>query len=172
MSCIDPASEVVNKFVLALQVAFDPESECPPDGGGTTVVRFFAGDGAPLAAWDAHSQGGECKTPFLWVRVKSRFRSLHFPAPTVDVYPCALPRVLAVEIGVGRCAVVGAEPSWEDYATEAEVSLDDSWRIEKALCMAASALRATDHAVSVDTVTPYGPEGGVIAWTAAAYVEF
>lgn len=172
-ACTDPASGIIDAFTVALREVFDPASDCPPDGGGSTDVRFFAGDGAPLAAWDAHASGKHgCNAPFLWVRAMRRFRSLSFPAPTIATYPCDLPRVLAVEIGVGRCAVVDQQPSWSDYAVEAEVSLDDSWRVELALCRAAGALRAAGYAVGTDTIAPYGPDGGVVAWTAVAYVQF
>lgn len=172
MSCVDPASAIIDAFMAAMREAFDPESSCPPDGGGTTEVRLFAGDGAPLAAWDAHAQGGECKYPFVWVRAMRRYRSNLFPAPVIDSSPCSLPRVLAVEIGVGRCAVAEADPAWSAYATEAEISLDDSWRIETALCRVASQLAADNYLVGTDTINPYGPDGGVIAWTAVAYVQF
>ena len=170
--CVDPASEVINTITRSLRAGFTPDSECPPVGGGATDIRFFAGDGAPLAAWDAHASGQGCDNPFLWVRAMRRYASETFPTPVLDTSPCAMLRVIAVEIGVGRCAVVDAEPSWEDYAREAEISLDDSWRIERVLCHAAGVLRKAGHQVGTDTIAPYGPEGGIIAWTGVVYVGF
>lgn len=171
--CMDDASAIVDAYVRAMKLVFSPTSECPPVGGGSTDVRFFAGMAPPTDAWDAHSDGGEgCDNPFLWVRIMRRYRSLNFPTPTASVEACSAPRVLAIEIGVGRCAVTDAEPEWTQYAHEAEVSLDDSWRIEKALCVAAGILRGDNRPVGIDTIEPYGPEGGIIGWTGAAYIQF
>lgn len=172
-TCSDPASEIVSAYMTALAEAFDPSSPCPPDGGGSTVVRFFGGDAIPMAAWNAHTSGGEeCSVPFLWVRVLRRYRSAVFPGQDVGVDSCALPRVLALEVGVGRCAVIDADPSWADYAREAEVSLDDSWRIELALCRAAGAVRSLGYSAGIGEVSPFGPDGGVVAWMGEAYVQF
>lgn len=171
VECLDPAFDVINAFITALREGFDPTSNCPPDGGGSTDVRFFAGDAAPTAAWDAHAAGSGCKQPFLWVRVVRRFRSKEFPTPTV-VTSCELPRVIEVEIGVARCALTEQEPTWAEYATEAEISLDDSWRIELALCRARSLLSMHDFRVGTDTIVPFGPEGGIIAWSGVAFVQF
>lgn len=171
--CVDPASEIVTAYTTALAEAFSPDSACPPDGGGSAVVRFFGGDAIPMAAWDAHSGGGEdCDNPFLWVRVLRRYRTSEFPNPDFSIDACNLPRVIALEVGVGRCSVVELEPSWDDYAAEAEVSLDDSWRIELALCRAAALVRALGYSAGSGEVAPYGPDGGVVAWTGEAYVQF
>lgn len=168
----DPASEVVNAFIDALKRLFDPGQPCPPDGGGTENVRFFAAEGPPIEVWNAHNAGsGQCKEPFVWVRLVTRYRSENFPTPTVAKQSCDLPVVVVLEIGVARCSVVDERARWSAYAKEAEVSLDDSWRIELALCTAAKALRADNHAVGTDSITPYGPEGGVYAWSALAYVQ-
>jgi hypothetical protein len=169
----DPALEVITAVTTALGDWFDPESECPAKVGTTTNVRFFAGDGAPLAAWDSHASQG-CDEPFVWVRAMRRYRSKNFPTPTLGANPCGLTRVIAVEIGVGWCAVVDQEPKWADYATEAEVSMDTAWRIEEVLCRASKFLVRDDseRQVGTDTITPYGPEGGVIAWTGVIYASY
>ncbi|AXN53294.1 hypothetical protein PBI_THONKO_22 [Mycobacterium phage Thonko] len=175
--CVDPVAEIVNTFVGVLKDVFDPDPEgpCPPLVGTTANVRFFAGEGAPLAAWNAHAEGEGCDDPFLWVRVMRRYRSRTFPAPVAasesDII-CDMPKVVAVEIGVGRCAVVDQEPSWDDYAREAQISLDDSWRIESAVCAVTKRLAAKSYRVGADTIAPVGPEGGVIAWTAVVYVGY
>lgn len=168
----DPASDVIGAFIDALKAVFDPDSPCPPDGGGTKEVRFFAAEGPPPEVWDAHNNGG-CKEPFVWVRAVTRFRSKVFPNPVVSTSPCDLPRVLVVEIGVARCSVTGTKVRWADYAREAEISLDDSWRIERALCAAARQLsKVENRQVGTDSITPTGPEGGIYTWSALAYVEF
>lgn len=166
----DPASGVVNAFIDALRVVFNPDQVCPPDGGGTTTVRFFAAEGPPIEVWNAHNNG--CREPFVWVRVVTRYRSLSFPSPAVDSNSCGLPRVVVIEVGIARCSVTGDRVKWTEYAREAEISLDDSWRIEQALCVAATALRDKEFtAVGTDSITPYGPEGGIYAWSALAYVQ-
>lgn len=173
MPAVDPAMAVVEAAREALLEWFKPDSVVPAKVGTTTNVRFFAGDGTPMAAWDSHASQG-CVEPFIWVRMMRRYRSQTFPAPTINSNPCALPRVVPVELGVGWCAVVDQEPKWADYAREAEVSADTAWRLEEALCMAASLLRKDDaeRQVGTDTLVPYGPEGGVIAWTAVLYASF
>ncbi|AYD82019.1 hypothetical protein I5G60_gp24 [Mycobacterium phage Saguaro] len=167
----DPALEVVEAAMTALADWFKPDSACPAKVGTTTNVRFFAGDGAPLAAWDSHASQG-CDEPFVWVRAMRRFRSQSFPTPTVGTMPCDLPRVIAVELGVGWCAVVDQEPRWDDYQREAEISTDVAWRLEEAVCMTSKLLRNDDRRVGTDTIVPYGPEGGVIAWTAVIYATY
>jgi hypothetical protein len=164
---------------------FDPASECPPDGGGSTDVRFFAGDSAPSAAFNAYAAESDCGNPFLWVRVVKRYRLSSFtsrrrgdfPSPAVDANPCGAPRAVQIEIGVARCApsATSAAPTWAEYATEAEYSLDDSWRLELVLCRAMGTLRSSEkgsYDVGIDAIIPEGPEGGVMGWTALAYVEF
>lgn len=171
--CVDDATEVINAFVAALRKAFDPASSCPPDGGGTGNVRFLACDGAPQAAWNAHSaEDSECSEPFVWVRVAQRYRSAKFPDPVININPCDLPRVIAIEVGVARCALMALEPKWEQYAAEADVSLDDSWRLESALCAAMKGLVKKGHLVGTDILMPFGPDGGVLGWSAQAYVQF
>ncbi|MCV7424340.1 hypothetical protein H7K45_27715 [Mycobacterium yunnanensis] len=173
--CHDDASDVVDAFLTAMREVFDPASPCPPDGGGSTLVRFFAGDGDLPASLMPGPQS-DCD-PLLWVRVAHRFRSrdTDFPAAYVGDAACGhadIRRALAVEIGVGRYTTMEADPDWDTLATEAEISLDDSWRIEKALCAVAARLRSKTRAVATDTVAPFGPQGGVIAWTGMAYVQF
>jgi hypothetical protein len=164
---------ILNELIAALREAFDPNSTHPPIGGGTTDVRLFAGDAIPLSAWDAHREGSDCSNPFLWVRLVRRYRTQQFPSPYVGPAPCGAAAVIAVEIGVGRCAVVDAEPSWQDYADEAEVSIDDSWRIDLALCRAMGKVAQQECGLqtAIDSVVPYGPEGGVIAWIGTGYVQ-
>lgn len=174
MACrTDPAMEVIEAVIATMGEMFRGDAACPPKVGGTDSIRFFAGDGAPLAAWDSHVSQG-CDEPFVWVRAMRRYRSRAFPAPTVDAGPCDLPKVIAVEVGVGWCAVIDQEPRWSDYEREALLSMDAAWRIEEALCAAATVLRrgASQRMVGTDTLAPYGPEGGVIAWTGVLYASY
>lgn len=171
----DGAECIVNAAIAALKAAFSPTSSQPPLGGGTDVVRFFAGEATPTSYVDMHISECACGgDPFIWVRLLRRYRSQTFPQPYVGNDPCGSPVVVALEVGVARCAVMSAEGcSWEELAQEAEVSMDDSWRIELALCTAANRMRNTEcsDAVAIDVIAPYGPEGGIIAWTGTLYAR-
>lgn len=175
--CDDPAGVIVDEFITALRQGFDPASVCPPAGGGSVVVRFLAGDGA-LPLFEPSGKG--CREPFLWVRAAHRYRSTpyRFPAAVLGgTVPCgdaAMVRVLAVEIGVGRCTSIGVDrsPQWDKIDREAEVSLDDSWRLETVQCAVGKRLKRLGHTSAHDTVAPAGPDGGLIAWTGLSYVQF
>ena len=171
----DGADCILNSVIRALKEAFSPTSASPPIGGGTERVRVFAGEAPPLSAVDMHLDDCGCgNDPFVWVRLMRRYRSQTFPQAYVGDNGCAAPRVVAIEIGVARCAAVFQEScDWTAYESEAEVSLDDSARIELALCRAASLMKRGEcsDAVALDAVVPYGPEGGIIAWIGTLYAR-
>ena len=166
----DPAAPVIDAVAEALLGWFAPNEECPPAIGAVDIVRFLAGDGIPLSAWN--SVAG-CDNPFAWVRVMSRYRSSTFPTPTTATNPCGLPRVIAIEVGVAWCAVTDQEPRWDDWAAEAAKSLDTSWRLEEALCAASKKLDLAEEQrqVGTSTLTPYGPDGDAIGWTGIIYAS-
>ena len=169
--CVDPASEVINALIVVLRDAFDPAGPCPMDSKVAPAVRFFAGDMEPPEAWNAHTRSAGCDAPLLWVRVVKRYRSERFPDPTIVMDNCKTMRVIALEIGIARCTVVDANPSWDDFAVEAEQSLDDSRRVEKALCALVDALKL-DHRAGYEAILPFGPEGGILGWTAQIFISF
>ncbi len=186
----DPAECVIQTVIKVLRDVFKQEnSDLPPIGGGSTRVRFMAGDATPLSAWDAHVADCECAEPFLWVRLmrrywvnteRNRFGATSFPAPFIGDAPCDLAQVVALEIGVGRCAST-TDPSscgWTDYEKDAEISLDDSWRIGLACCVASKRLTKMDGLdgacatrVAAGEVVPFGPEGGILAWMGTLLVQ-
>ena len=155
-ACVDPASAVIQTVLAIMRDLFSPKSSCPPLGGGSERVWFLAGDCAPI-------EEVNCSQPFLWVRLAARYHSEGFPDVSVVVSPCGAPEVLVVEVGVARCASM-EDPNFDDYTNEAAVSLDDCWRLSRMQCALARELN-NEHQVGADTITPYGPEGGVIAWT-------
>lgn len=168
----DPVSDIVNVFTTAMRQLFDPDQDCPPLGKGSKDVRFFAGDDSALLAWEP---GKGCPV-FLWVRVPRRFRSRlnQFPAAFVGNRDCRaadVVRVVEIEVGVARCATVDTPAKWDKLESENEISLDDSWRIERVLKVALCELQGAKRAFASDTVGPSGPEGGVMAWTGVAYVQ-
>lgn len=173
----DPLSCAVNHVIAALKVAFAPDSIDPPMGGGTADVRFFHADVLPLAWFNAHMSGWECENaePFIWVRVVSRYASSNFPTP--DTSPSCKQRAAEIEVGIARCAYVGNgdDVDFEALLTDANVSLDDSRRIEKALCLASAKITAPENGCGNNTATdilqPWGPEGGAFAWVTSLYVQ-
>lgn len=169
----DPADPAIAAVREGMRLAFTGQSSQPPIGGGSDTVRLFAGDGVPLAAFRAYSDEVDCGDPFLWVRLVARFRTDPLPAPLVSPDGCDKPVGITVEAGVARCATVDLDPSWDDYAREAEVSLDDSWRVEMALCQARTAAVRSGAAVAgaIDAILPVGPEGGVIAWYGSIHFQ-
>jgi hypothetical protein len=150
---------------------FGHRDTAPALVGEVSEVRVFAGDGLPLAAWNSIQRCGDV---FAWVRVVRRFRTRAFPNPTIDTAPCGLLKAVALEIGVASCASMDENPSWNDYAREADESMDTAWRIEEALCIMSKRLRLDDseRLTGVDTITPYGPDGGVLAWTGILYATY
>lgn len=166
------AIEVVTAARDAMLEFFGPRDTAPAIVGTVDTVRLFAGDGIPLAAWNS-IQG--CGDVFAWVRVVRRYRTRAFPTPTIDTSPCGLLKAVAVECGVASCASMEESPRWTDYEREAVESLDTAWRIEEALCMASKRLLRADDSerlTGVDTITPYGPDGGVLAWTGILYATY
>jgi hypothetical protein len=171
----DPANCIINLTITAVRDFFSPTSTQPPLGGGTENIRLFAGDALPIAAWDAHREGDGCNEPFVWVRLARRYRSINFPAPYTGDNSCGSPVVVVVEVGVARCAAaVDPDCDWDCFQTEAEISADDSWRIERAMCHAAQLMRAQNCTASIglDAVVPYGPDGGVVAWSGSLFAQF
>lgn len=169
----DPAVDALACLIEAVRSVFTPTQTTPPTGGGTNDVRFMAGDQLPLAAWDAHNEGSDCQRPFLWVRLVHRYRSTPeaFPAPVTQPDACGLYRALELEAGVARCAVIGESPSFDEYNAEATVALDDSFRLDVALCRAVECLTGDGASlVAVGNVAPFGPQGGIIAASTNLYV--
>lgn len=170
--CVDPASDVIDAFKAGLTSAYNINSSCPPDGlTATPPVYFFGGESAPLEAWNAHTADAGCDVPFLWVRFAGRYQTREFPNPVTDSIDCDVPTAIEVEIGVGWCAVIASNATPADYGVDAEASLIHSWRLERARCAAMTTLRNNNHKVAVDVISPYGPEGGVLAWLTSTRVS-
>lgn len=170
----DPAQDVLVHLIRSLRTAFDPQAANPPVGGGTANVRFFAGDSIPLAAWDAHAEGCGCNEPFLWVRLVQRYRTKNFPEPFRGAARCnETSSALEIEVGAARCAIVKEEPEWCDWEKEAAVNLDDSRRVDAALCHAMACARDADDVglTAIGPVVPWGPNGGVIAVYGTVWVQ-
>ena len=182
MACrTDPALPLLVHTTEALATLFGPSDDCPPLIGSTENVRTIAGDGLPLEAWDAHKgggrKGGGCAEPFIWQRVRRRYRSTNFPHPAISTSPCAALRVIELELGVGWCAEIGSERgqvAWERLDAEATKSMDVAWRLEEALCLAAKKISDDEEGrhTGTDTLVPYGPDAGVIAWSGILYASY
>lgn len=170
----DQARLIVAKAQDVLMEFFGPDAAVKAKVGTVNEVRLFAGDGIPLAAWNS-IQG--CGDVFVWVRIVRRYRTRTFPTPTIDSAPCSLTKALALEVGVASCASMEESPRWEDYAREADEAMDTAWRLEEALCVMSKRLKTgegedAERLTGTDTVTPYGPDGGVLAWTGILYATY
>lgn len=167
----DNAREIVTTAQAVMLEFFGPRDVAPALVGEVKEVRLFAGDGIPLAAWNSIQACGDV---FAWVRVVRRYRTRSFPGPTIDTAPCGLLKAVAVEVGVASCASMEESPRWQDYAREADESMDTAWRLEEALCVMSKRLRRDDseRLTGTDTITPYGPDGGVLAWTGILYATY
>jgi acetylornithine deacetylase/succinyl-diaminopimelate desuccinylase-like protein len=174
----DPAEDVIVHLIKAMRAKFTPTSSTPPRGGGSHHVRFLAADAVPLAAWDAHAEGCGCAEPFLWVRLIQRYRTTtnSFPAPFIGVSNCGAQRALEIEVGIARCAAItenGEAPEFKTLDEEAMVALDDSRRLDAAMCAAMKCATDADSALktAVGPVIPWGPSGGVIAHVGTVWAQ-
>lgn len=174
---IDEAILVVNTFIAALLDAFNPaDSIQPPLGGGGAAVHFLSGEVVALELFDAQAIGSNCSDPFLWVRAVDRFRWRDFPAPYTGALAgdCEYPSAMTVEMGIARCTSLDASGStinWAKIGEEARIGLDDSWRIQLALCAAVPQLHKQSRLVAIRPVIPQGPAAGVQAWATVTTVS-
>ncbi len=167
----DQAAPIITTAREVLLEFFGPRDAGQALVGPVREVRLFAGDGIPLAAWNSITG---CTDAFAWVRVMRRYRTRQFPNATIDASPCGLTKAVAVEVGVASCASMDEQPRWEDYEREAQESMDTAWRLTEALCVMSKRLGAdgSERQTGVDTVAPYGPDGGVLAWTGILYATY
>jgi hypothetical protein len=105
----------------------------------------------------------------VWVRLISRYRTSAFPDPGVLV-PCGGVAVIALEIGVGRCIHIAADGTadYAQIAIEAEWGLDDSYRLDRVVCLLTG--HFPDLHIASEPIIPLGPEGGGIMWTVNVFV--
>lgn len=164
--CGDPAEEYITAVMAAMRAVFDPDSACPPISKGTTTVHFVPGEGP---SWDPlDNDGADCDEPFLWVRLAARYRSSAFPEPTL-INPCGGMQVLHLELGVARCVDMSAAIDWKANAEEAEWGLDDSYRLDRVICLLNGMLK-NKAMVASEPAIPQGPEGGGIIWSISVYI--
>lgn len=165
----DPGDDIITAVITTFKSMYDVGLDCPPVGGAlsdTGVVHFLPGD---AALWDPLvGEGDGCDDPFLWVRLMSRFRTSHFPEPEV-LNTCTGVDVLHLELGVGRCVNIDPGIDYTILATEAEWGLDDSWRLDRTICLLRGVLQK-DVMIASEPITPSGPDGGGLVWTVVLYI--
>lgn len=140
-----------------------------PVGGAPAVIERRAGEGIPPL-----DLFGGC-APLAWVQIRARQRTTSFPAVTVPGNPCTAPIMVEVVAGIARCTTAfgdahGGAPSPDVLAAEFEAQEDDADRLDRALCIAATAADDADliHAWAPGPIEVLGPEGATIAVTALA----
>lgn len=170
----DHAATVIGLAVAQLRRFFTPEQQVPPLGGGTDTVNIVAGEVASPPPWvgvrdDDDTSCDDCG-PYLWVRLVRRWRTEEFPTEAT-AGGCGLQPAITIEAGIARCHPF--DPSPADLEEIAMVQLDDSWRIDRALC--AAMREAESKGVVANTGLgagePFGPEGLVIAWLQTAHAQ-
>lgn len=168
--CGDPAYDIVTKVIVIMRAIFGPEGAgCAPVGGGTNRVNFVTGEGPDwdpmVGRYGEDSDDAACQNPFVWVRLVSRYRSEQFPEPTV-INTCGGISVIALELGVGRCVNIDPVADYDVIAQEAEWGLDDSYRLDKVVCILTGPDGlGKDALIAADPILPSGPEGGGIVWS-------
>ncbi|WP_280499025.1 hypothetical protein [Nocardia cyriacigeorgica] len=167
----DKAVTIIGLVVEQLRAFFGPDAAVQPLGGGTDVVRILAGDVATPPPW-LGSEQDDCTgcDPFLWVRLVRRWRTGNFPQETPSAV-CGAARVVTVEAGIARCYPITDDPTEQEQ--HALIQLDDSWRIDNALCLAMRKAENTDVALSttIGAGEPIGPEGLVLLWVQQAHAQ-
>lgn len=177
----DKALTLAGLVVDELGRWFNPEGpgQAPPVGGKVPVVHVLVGSDVSPPAWMAVGEDEEpsCEgcDAFLWVRFSGRWRSDRFPAGRgFDAATLGGGRAkpaISLEVGIARCHPLDPDPAEEMRLFRTQ--LDDSWRIDQALCNALT--KAEDRNVATHTAIgtgePYGPEGLVLVWTQTAQAQ-
>lgn len=169
----DPAVTILGYVVESLRLAFDPKSATPPLGGGTPSIRLVGGDGIPQAYFHPYREAG-CSEPLVWVRLVRRYYTELLPEESGRTTTgCARPAALTVEAGVLRCSTMDPDPPWTDIEREALTQLDDGYRVDAAMRRAMKCARDEHraHDTYLSPGEPWGPHGGVIAWTQWVHVQ-
>lgn len=171
----DTAVTVIGLAVTRMRAFFAPDSALPPLGGGTDTVHILAGDAVIAPEWVASNDGSCAKCgPYLWVRLVRRWRSGQSQNQTASaavIGKCNTRRGITIEAGIARCHPYEATP--EELEQIALVQLDDSWRIDNALCAAMTDAEAANAATDtgLGPGEPFGPEGLLLLWTQVAYAQ-
>lgn len=154
---------------------FSPDAAVPPVGGGTETVWLLAGDSVAPPPWVGVVQDctADCGV-YLWVRLVTRWRtgqSQNMTASSAVIAKCNQRRGITVEAGVARCHPL--DGCVEDLERLALVELDDSWRIDDALCAGLADAEAAGFATDtgLGTGDPFGPDGLVYGWTQRGYAQ-
>lgn len=148
-----------------LRVVFCDEDN-PPLGGVVPEVEHRPGSDVALDGL----MDGNCPG-IVWVNCHRIYTTTEFPAETDNPRPCTGQNAAAIQLGAARCCATvddrGYPPSPADMERDALIGLDDAHRLKVAACRAirrAKDLDLIDDAVQ-SALEPYGPAGGILAWT-------
>lgn len=138
-------------------------------------MHVLAGDIVAPPPWVGVSSCDDCECgAYLWVRLVARWRtgqSQNQAASTIVLGKCNERRGITIEAGIARCHPLDATP--EELEHHALVQMDDSWRIDNALCAAMQDSEREQAATDtgLGTGEPIGPEGLVLCWVQRAYAQ-
>lgn len=173
----DKAVGVIGCVAERLRQFFGPDTEFPPIGGAIHQVHVLAGDQVAPPPWVGTTEDcTDCTdcSAYLWVRLVSRWRtgqSQNMTASAAVIGKCNQARGITVEAGVARCHPL--EGTRDELEQHALIQMDDSWRMDNALCAGMADAEAAGFAsdTGLGTGEPYGPEGLLIIWTQRAYAQ-
>lgn len=140
--------------------------DAPPLGGTVAEIEHRPGSDVALDGL----MDGNCPG-IVWVNCHRIYTTTEFPAETDNPRPCTGQTAAVIQIGAARCCATvddrGYPPAAAQMEQDALVGLDDAHRLKVAACKAirqARDLDLIDDAVQ-SALEPYGPQGGILAWT-------
>ena len=167
---MDTAVTIIGLAVTRLEQVFSPTASTPPLGGGTDRVWIVAGEVVVPPPWVGTDSDCDGCGPYVWIRLVRRWRTEVFPNEAVSAQ-CGAQKAITIEAGIARCHPIDADA--DELEQIAAVQWDDSWRIDRALCVAMEDARR--EGIATDTQLgpgePIGPDGLVIAWLQQAHIE-
>lgn len=170
----DKAVGVIGAVEASLGRWFGPDSEFPPIGGAIEQVHVLAGDQVAPPPWVGISEDCSNCSAYLWVRLVARWRtgqSANQPPSAAVIAKCNQSRGITIEAGVARCHPL--EGTRDELEQHALIQLDDSWRIDNALCAGMKAAEKAGFATNtgIGTGEPWGPEALLLIWTQKAFAQ-
>lgn len=164
--------EVVGTIIEAMRTQFTSDAATEPLGGAVPTIEHRPGADVALDGLEYENCAG-----IVWVNVLRMFRTTEWPQESDSMSACRGTLAVVVQVGAARCVSTvdssGFPPTPEDMERDALVGLDDAVRLERALCIAARWLeqRGIGNGSVVGSSEPYGPAGGVLAWTKTLNVQ-
>lgn len=160
---------IIAEVMAQLRVQFH---EGTPLGGAVPIERIQHRIGAEVVL-DGFDGNDDCDA-LVWVSILRRYRTVDFPSEAYEIDNCRVGKAITIVVGIARCTSMmddyGNPPDPDQVAHEAVVGIDDSSRLDAALCRAGRVLEDDGRAngFALDAAEPMGPSGGIVAWVQQA----